>query len=142
MKGNIKTKLFVAAGSVSMGIGIIGIFVPLLPTTPFLLLAAICFFRSSQRLYDALLRNRFTGTYIRNYLEGRGMPTKMKAWTLGLMWFTIICSALFFTENLAVRIILGIILSGVTLHILMVKTMKNPASTSSSGIIPLPGEKE
>jgi uncharacterized membrane protein YbaN (DUF454 family) len=73
------------AGTIALGIGVIGIIVPVLPTTPFLLLAAICYMRGSHRLYNALLCNRFIGSYVRNYLEGRGMSRKMKMWTLSML---------------------------------------------------------
>ena len=68
----LKRRLFVIAGTIALGIGVVGIIIPVLPTTPFLLLAAICYMRGSQWLYNALLCNRFVGTYVRNYLEGRG----------------------------------------------------------------------
>ncbi len=81
----LKRRFFVITGTIFVGIGIIGIILPVLPTTPFLLLAAICYMRGSQRLYNALLCNRFVGGYVRNYLEGRGMSLKMKIWTLQLI---------------------------------------------------------
>ena len=119
-----KRRLFVVCGTVSAGIGIIGIILPVLPTTPFLLLAAICYMRGSHRLYNALLNNWFIGTYIRNYLEGWGMSMKMKTWTLSLLWIAIICSAVLATDSLIVRIILAIVLIGVTIHILKIKTLR------------------
>jgi hypothetical protein len=120
----IITRLWAAAGILALSLGITGVFVPVLPTTPFLLLAAFCFFRGSRKLYDWLLHNRLTGDYLRNYLEGRGMALKMKVWTLILLWVTITGSWLFITENLAVRIILTMVLVGVTIHILAIKTIK------------------
>jgi hypothetical protein len=124
MPGNIKNRLLVAAGTIALGIGIIGVFVPVLPTTPLLLLAAVCYLRGSRRLYDSLLRNRFFGTYLRNYLEGRGMSLKMKVWTLSFLWLTVLCAFLFAADNLAVRIILAAVLAGVTAHILLIRTVK------------------
>ena len=120
----LKRRLFVFFGTVAIVIGIVGIIVPVLPTTPFLLLAAICYLRGSQRLYSALLGNRFVGSYISNYLEGRGMSLKMKIWTLTLLWIAIICSALLATDSLIIRIILAVVLVGVTVHILLIKTVK------------------
>ncbi len=125
----LKRRLFVIAGTISVGIGVVGIFLPVLPTTPFLLLAAICYTRGSQRLYKALLYNRFIGTYIRNYIEGRGMSLKMKVWTIGLLWITIVSTAVFATEGMIVRIILAVVLIGVTLHILFIRTIKNNSKT-------------
>jgi len=120
----LKRRLFVAAGTIALVLGIVGIVMPVLPTTPFLLLAAICYLRGSQRLYNALLGNRFVGSYIKNYLEGRGMPLKMKIWTLTLLWIAIVCSALLATDSLIIRIILAVVLAGVTIHILLIKTVK------------------
>ena len=120
----IKRRLFVIAGTITLVIGIVGIFVPVLPTTPFLLLTALCYLRGSKRLYDALLGNRFIGSYIRNYLEGRGMSLRMKIWTIALLWIAITLSAVLATDNLIVRIILGVVLVGVTTHIVLIKTFR------------------
>jgi uncharacterized membrane protein YbaN (DUF454 family) len=128
----LKRRLFVMAGTISVGIGVIGIFLPVLPTTPFLLLAAICYTRGSQRLYKALLYNRFIGTYIRNYIERRGMSLKMKVWTIGLLWIAIVSTAVFATESMIVRIILAVVLIGVTLHILLIRTIKNNAGHTNN----------
>jgi len=124
----LKRRLFVTAGTIALGTGIVGIIVPVLPTTPFLLLAAICYMRGSQRLYGALLSNRFIGSYIGNYLEGKGMSLKMKIWTLSLLWVAIVCTALVANDSLLIRIILAAVLVGVTIHILLIKTanFRNP----------------
>lgn len=120
----LKRRLFVIAGTIALIIGVIGIIIPVLPTTPFLLLAAICYMRGSQRLYNALLRNRVVGTYIKNYLEGRGMSLKMKIWTLSLLWIAIVCTALLATNSLVIRIILAVVVIGVTVHIFLIRTVK------------------
>lgn len=125
MPEKAKRRLFVIAGTIALGLGLVGIFVPVLPTTPFLLLAAICYLRGSKRLYDALLGNRFIGNYIRNYLEGKGMPLKMKIWTITLLCIAIICSAVFATDRLIVRIILAVVLVGVTIHIVLIRTVRD-----------------
>jgi len=80
--------------------------------------------RGSQRLYKALLRNRIFGTYIRNYLEGRGMSLRMKIWTLSLLWIAIIITSLLATDSLIIRIVLAVVLIGVTVHILLIKTIR------------------
>jgi uncharacterized membrane protein YbaN (DUF454 family) len=120
----LKKYSLIIAGTLSLTIGIIGIVIPVLPTTPFLLLAALCYLRGSNRLYTALLSSKFLGSYIRNYLEGRGMSRVMKIWTLCLLWIAIILSALLVTDNTVVRLLLGAVLLGVTIHILMIKTIK------------------
>jgi uncharacterized membrane protein YbaN (DUF454 family) len=119
-----KKNLLITAGTICVLLGTIGIILPLLPTTPFFLLAAACYFRSSDRFYNWLLNNRILGTYIRNYLEGKGMPVKTKVITLVLLWLTIGLTAVFGIQNVVIRIILVVIASGVSVHIIKIKTMK------------------
>ena len=118
----MKKGLLIIAGSISTAIGIVGIFIPILPTTPFLLLAAACYIRSSQRFYDGLLSNRVFGAYIKNYLEGKGIPIKLKIITLALLWITIGLSVTFAVQHVVIRIVLMIVAIGVTVHIVLVKT--------------------
>jgi uncharacterized membrane protein YbaN (DUF454 family) len=120
----LKRILLLVAGTLFVVIGIIGIFVPILPTTPFLLLAAACYVRSSQRFYDWLLNNKYLGTYIRNYVQGKGMSLKAKAYTIILLWMAIGLSIWFVTENVIVRVILALIAIGVTLHLINTKTFR------------------
>ena len=122
MPEKLKKGLLIFAGTVSTAIGIIGIFVPILPTTPFLLLAAACYLRSSRRLYNWLLNNRLFGAYVRNYLDGRGMPRKIKIATILLLWITIACSIIFAVQALVIRVILLVVAVGVTVHIMLIKT--------------------
>jgi hypothetical protein len=117
--------LLVAAGTLLVGLGIVGIFVPVLPATPFLLLAAVCYARSSQRLYNWLLTNRWCGAYIRNYREGKGISLKLKAVTLSLLWLTIGASAILAVELWWVRLILLAIAIGVTTHIMRLRTLRD-----------------
>ncbi len=107
-----------------MVLGIIGIIVPILPTTPFLLLAAVCYIRSSQRFYDWLLNNRFLGLYIKNYTQGKGMPLRAKIFTVILLWITIGLSMWFAVQGVVIRVILILVAVGVTIHIVRIKTFK------------------
>ena len=116
--------ILVIAGTVFLGFGLIGIFLPILPTTPFLLLAAACYARSSKKFYDWLMNNRWFGTYIKNYREGRGVPLKVKVFTISLLWITILASVFFIISNFLVELILIIVAIGVTTHILTIKTFK------------------
>jgi uncharacterized membrane protein YbaN (DUF454 family) len=120
----MQKRLLATAGTVSVGVGIAGIFIPILPTTPFLLLAAYCYMRSSSRLHHWLLNNRVFGSYVKNYIEGRGMPLLLKIITIALLWLTIGLSITFATDNIAIRIVLIIIAVAVTTHIVMIKTKK------------------
>ena len=114
--------LLIVAGSVFAGLGILGIFLPLLPTTPFLLFAAACYAKSSQRLYDWLLNLKYLGEYIRNYRERRGIPLRTKVLTLFFLWATIGYSALVVVDTLFMRIILFLVAVGVTIHIVSFST--------------------
>jgi len=116
--------LLVTAGTVCVGLGIVGIFVPVLPTTPFLLLAAACYARGSQRFYGWLLNNKWFGSYIRNYLEKKGIPLRVKVVTVTLLWITIGSSVAFVVETFVLKLILVIIAIGVSIHILSIRTLK------------------
>ena len=124
MQTAAKRWLLIGAGTLSTGLGIIGVFVPVLPTTPFLLLAAACYMRSSERFYQWLIDNRIFGTYVRNYIEGRGMPIKIKISTILLLWLTIGVTVAFAVENIVVRIVLICIAIGVTAHVALIKKRK------------------
>ena len=122
--GNWVRILLIIAGTLFVGLGILGIFLPVLPTTPFLLLAAACYVRSSQRLYDWLLNNKWFGKYIGNYLQGRCVPLKVKLLSIALLWITIGCSVAFVVESFPFQIILILIAIGVSLHVLSIQTLK------------------
>ena len=123
MSDRLKRRLLIAIGTVCVAIGLVGIFVPVLPTTPFLLLAAACYLRSSQRFYHWLMNHRWFGTYIRNYTEGRGIPLKVKLFTIALLWATIGIS-IWLAANWIVTVILLIIATGVTTHIIRIRARK------------------
>ena len=116
--------LLIIAGIICVALGTLGIFLPLLPTTPFLLLAAACFARSSKRFYNWLINNKWFGEYIKNYSEGKGIPKKAKVSSIALLWITILISAYFFVDILFIRVILIIIAIGVSIIILKIKTYK------------------
>lgn len=116
--------LLIVAGSVFLGLGILGIILPLLPTTPFLLLAAACYARSSKRIYTWLLTNKWFGNYIKNYREGKGVPLKVKISAISLLWVTILFSTIQLIDNLLVRILLILIALAVTVHIAAIRPKK------------------
>ena len=116
--------LYFTGGTISLILGIIGIVLPILPTTPFLLLAAACYARSSKKFYDWLLNNRILGSYIRNYIEGRGMPLKVKIFTISMLWITILISAFLIIQISWVRLVLIIIAIAVTIHIILIRPKK------------------
>ena len=121
LSSTVKSRLFIAAGSISLGIGIVGIVVPLLPTTPFLLLTAYCYGRGSRRPQNRLLSNKLVRSYLRNYLEGKAMSLKAKIWSISVLWVVIGCTAAFVTDSLIIRIVLLAVGSGVTVHVALLK---------------------
>lgn len=96
---------------------------PLLPTTPFLLLAAACYIRSSEKFYNWLINNKYLGKYIKHYIEGTGIPLKGKIFSITILWFTILISAIFVIHIIWVKILLLVIAIGVTIHILKHPTL-------------------
>ena len=114
--------LLIAAGSLSVALGVIGIFVPLLPTTPLRLLAAWCYARSSDRFHNWLMNHRWLGPYIRHYRDGLGTPLREKIITLAVPWLTIGATYLFLISNIYWEIVLGLVAVGVTIHILHIPT--------------------
>ena len=116
--------LLAILGSVALALGVVGIFLPLLPTTPFLLLAAALYFRSSPRLYDWLLAHPHLGTYIRNFRENKAIPLRVKIVSVTLVWITLLYCAFFVAYNIYMRLFFVALAVGVTVHILHYKTLK------------------
>jgi len=83
-----------ALGLGATGLGILGIFLPLVPTVPLLLLGAACFARSSERFHSWLLNHQRLGPMIHGYLDGQGIPLRAKITAIGLIWLTIPISVL------------------------------------------------
>lgn len=108
-------------GFIALGLGILGMFVPVLPTTPFLLLTAFCFLRTNRRLYDKLLAHKVLGPYITNFMQHKAIPKKVKAYILITLWATILLSVCL-VGIVWVRILLIAIAIGVSIHILHYKS--------------------
>ena len=121
---SVKKWVLIAIGSVSVGLGMLGIFLPLLPTTPFLLLAAACYVRSSERFYHWLIAHKWFGHHIKNYREGHGIPLRAKIVALTLLWLSIGSSTIFFVPLMSIKILLMLIATGVTIHLLRFKTLQ------------------
>lgn len=117
--------LLIFAGIICTSLGIIGIFVPLLPTTPLLLLAAALFARSSRRLHQWLINHKVFGTYIRSFMEDKIIPVRIKIYAISLMWTSIIFSIIII-DKLLLRCMLAVIAIGVTVHILSYRSTKPP----------------
>ena len=115
--------ILIIAGFVFTGLGLIGIFLPLLPTTPFLLLAVACFARSSKRHHSWLMDNKWFGSFIKDYHEKRGIKLRVKIIAISLLWISISYSVLFMVGNLFVSSIMVLIALGVTVFLIDLRTL-------------------
>lgn len=122
MLSKIQQTMLIILGSLFLATGTLGIFLPLLPTTPFLLLAAACYMRSSPQLYHWLINHQQLGPFIRNYREKKGIPKQVKILTLLLLWTTIGIS-IYVTQHNHLTIFLLMVAIGVSIHILKLKTL-------------------
>ena len=116
--------LLIILGSISLALGVIGIFLPLLPTTPFLLLSATLYVRSSEKLYQWLIHQRYLGSYIRNFREHRAIPLHAKIISISMVWITLTYCAIAIIEPIWLKALFFLLAIGVTWHILSYKTLK------------------
>lgn len=119
----IKRVLFIVVGTLFLGIGGLGILLPIVPTTPFLLLAAACYARGSKRIHHWMMRNRVFGAFIRNYLERKGITPRQKGFTLVFLWVMITFTMFYMIEPIILRLFLFIIALAVSVHILKLPTL-------------------
>lgn len=121
----IKRIFLLGVGLISLGLAIIGIILPLIPTTPLLLLAATCFIRSSDRLYKWLITHKYLGPYIKNYREGKGIPLTAKIVSVMLLWTSMLFTIFFDIPLIAVKILLAGTAAYFTWFIFKQKTLAN-----------------
>ena len=119
----LKKAIMVSLGTLFLLLGLIGIILPVLPTTPFLILATACYLRGSERMYKWMMNNRYFGELIRNYTERRGIKPRQKAIALFTLWIFISLTIVFFVQQLLLRLILIIIATAVSAHILSLKNL-------------------
>ncbi len=125
----MKRYILMTCGCLLLALGAVGVVIPVLPTTPFVLLAAGCFSASSPRAYQMLLRSRFFGPYIEHYRNGGGVPKAAKVRGIIVLWILLGISAVF-VEKPWVYLLLGAVGIGVTLHLMLIKTRSaEPAET-------------
>lgn len=116
--------LVMGLGWLCVVLGFAGIFLPVLPTTPFLLLAAACFVRTSPQFYQWLIRHPRMGKYLVYYLDGKGMPLRAKIYTLTLMWTMMLLTAFVLVDRPLLHYLLPAIGVGVSIYILRIPTLK------------------
>lgn len=117
----IKKVFFLGLGTSLLGLGVVGIFTPILPTTPLVLAAFLCFTQSSKKAEKWILKNRYFATYIENYKSKKGVPWDVKFKSIAFLWITLTASMFFFNRFL-LYILLPLVGLGVTFHILSLKT--------------------
>lgn len=116
--------LLLGIGILATSLGVLGIFLPLLPTVPLLLLAAACFTRSSPRCHVWLLDHPRLGPIVSDYLDGNGMPLRAKVWAILLLWASISLSMLMLAPLLLVKLTLFTVAIGVTVYLLRLPTRR------------------
>ncbi|MDZ4205504.1 MAG: YbaN family protein [Bacteroidales bacterium] len=114
----------IVAGSVSVLLGVLGIILPVVPTTPFLLLAAFFYARSSEQLYNWLMHHRIWGRYLQDYTSGKGVPLLVKIWALTLLWATILSTVFCVVDKIWIQILLIAVAAAVSIHILNIRTLR------------------
>lgn len=122
MRKTTKQYLFIGLGCLSVGLAAVGLFLPILPTTPFILLAGYFFFNSSDRLYQWLIRHPYFGKYLFSYMKFKAVDPRVKVQALIILWVGLIASGLLI-QNIWVRAGLLVIGIGVTLHISSLKPL-------------------
>lgn len=116
---------YLISGFLLVAIGVIGIFLPVLPTTIFLILASACFVKSSPKANEWLRNHRILGMYVKNYQDKSGLTVRAKIFNIAFLWTMILLSAFYLTDEFYIKIILLLIAAGVTIHLLMIKTKKD-----------------
>ncbi len=111
-------------GSLFLGLGLLGVPIPYLPTTPFILAATACYLKGSERMSTWMLTNRVFGTYLADYLEGKGVSVRAKMISISMLLIVISASGILATEDDIVRICLVAVAAGVTAHITLLKTKR------------------
>lgn len=124
---NFNKKALVIAGHIMLLLGILGIIIPLMPTTVFLLMASFCYAKSSPKLDDWIHTNKYFGKHLRNYKDKKGTTISVKLFSISCLWFSILLSIYTlrnYSNFLWISILLLIIAIAVTIHLITIKTYK------------------
>jgi hypothetical protein len=120
----IKKFVLMGAGFLFVALGVIGFFLPVMPSVPFFILASICFSKSSEKFHDMLMNNKWVGPQIRDYHQNNGIKMSTKIFLIVLQWSGILFTSIFFVHNLFGRVLMLCIAVGVTVYIVSLKTAK------------------
>ena len=120
---NLKKKLYITFGFLAVALAIVGVFIPGLPTVPFLLVALFCFKRSSKKYHDMIMNNKYLGPVLQDYYSGKGLTSSVKIKAILFLSCGMIFS-IYKIQNLHARIVLAVVWLGVAIHIILLKTKK------------------
>ncbi len=129
----IKKGAYFIVGTLALVLGVIGAFIPVLPTTPLILLAAWCYIRSSKKFYEWLINNERFGKTIEDYHEGRGITKNTKIRAIGMMWLMITISAYFFITSIPLIAFLYLIAVSVTFYLYRQPTLEEYITETKIG---------
>lgn len=118
----IKKTIYIFLGTLSLVLGVTGIFIPVLPTTPFLLLASVCYLRSSKTMYNWLINNKMLGKYIYCYMNYKAIPKTTKIGAIIFLWLTLSISILLM-QSMYIKMFLVLVGIAVTWHVTTIKTL-------------------
>lgn len=121
---HVKRIILLSLGFLFVTLGIIGMFLPIMPTVPFFIIASVCFSKSSEKFHKLLLENKWVGAQIKDYHENNGIKSRTKWFLLICQWTGVIFTSIFFVHNLFGRILMFMIAVGATTYILSLKTAK------------------
>ena len=120
---NLKKKLYIAFGFLAVALAIVGVFIPGLPTVPFLLVALFCFERSSKKYHDMIMNNKYFGPVLQDYYSGKGLTSSVKIKAISFLSCGMAFS-IYKIQNLHVRVALAVVWLAVAIHIILLKTKK------------------
>ena len=120
---NLKKKLYITFGFLAVALAIVGVFIPGLPTVPFLLVALFCFERSSKKYHDMIMNNKYFGPVLQDYYSGKGLTSSVKIKAISFLSCGMAFS-IYKIQNLHVRIALAVVWLAVAIHIILLKTKK------------------
>ena len=129
--------VLIILGTASLIIGIIGAFLPVLPTTPFVLLAAICYVRSSHRMYTWVMSSRFANKHVNNLLAGHGIPLAVKIVSVAISFCMIGYVSIFQTESFLIRLLLGLLFAVQVFFMIRIRTLKQTNQTRTTEALDL-----
>lgn len=131
----IRKAVLIFFGTLCVGLGVLGMFLPLMPTTVFLLLAAYCYSRSSETFHNWLMNNRYLGKYISSYKTGKGISVSQKITTIAVLWISIGVSIWLLAASFWPTLMLLAVAVGVTVHLLWIKTYRPEVATEAIPVV-------